>query len=63
MKICSLFARNRTARWPESDSDVDVPLIVRWPKNFRAPPQYQPGTENGDVIAIHAAFRKASRPR
>jgi arylsulfatase A-like enzyme len=34
------------------DSGLHVPLIVRWPKNFRAPPQYQPGGVNEQVISL-----------
>jgi arylsulfatase A-like enzyme len=34
------------------DSGLHVPMIVRWPKNFPAPPQYKPGTVNDDVISL-----------
>ncbi len=34
------------------DTGLHVPLIVRWPKNFPAPRQVQPGTENGAVISL-----------
>lgn len=33
------------------DSGLQVPMIVRWPKNF-PPPQYKPGTVNDDVISL-----------
>ncbi len=34
------------------DTGLHVPMIVRWPKNFPAPPQIRPGTENGQVISL-----------
>jgi arylsulfatase A-like enzyme len=34
------------------DSGLRVPLIIRWPKNFPAPPQYKPGTVNEQVISL-----------
>jgi arylsulfatase A-like enzyme len=34
------------------DTGIHVPLIVHWPKNFTAPPQFKPGTEKGDVISL-----------
>jgi len=34
------------------DSGLRVPLIVRWPKNHPAPPQYRPGTVNRQVISL-----------
>ncbi len=34
------------------DSGLRVPMIIRWPKNFPAPPQIKPGTVNGDVISL-----------
>ncbi len=34
------------------DSGLHVPMIIRWPKNFPAPPQYQTGTVNDQVISL-----------
>ncbi|MBI5775402.1 MAG: sulfatase [Verrucomicrobia bacterium] len=34
------------------DSGLHVPMIVRWPKNFPAPPQIRPGAVNHDVISL-----------
>jgi arylsulfatase A-like enzyme len=34
------------------DSGLHVPMIIHWPKNFPAPPQYQPGSVNDDVISL-----------
>ena len=34
------------------DTGLHVPLIVRWPMNFPAPPQIRPGGENSDVISL-----------
>ncbi|MFV1965221.1 MAG: sulfatase [Pirellulaceae bacterium] len=34
------------------DTGLHVPLIISWPKNFPAPPQYRAGTVNGDVISL-----------
>lgn len=34
------------------DSGLHVPMIIRWPKNFEAPPQITPGTVNDDVISV-----------
>lgn len=34
------------------DSGLHVPLIIRWPKNYPAPPQVDPGTVNDDVISL-----------
>jgi arylsulfatase A-like enzyme len=34
------------------DSGLRVPLIVRWPKNFPAPPQCAPGMVNDEVISL-----------
>jgi arylsulfatase A-like enzyme len=31
---------------------LHVPLIVYWPKNFPAPPQYRPGSVNDQVISL-----------
>ncbi len=34
------------------DSGLHVPMIVHWPKDYPAPPQYRPGTVNGQVISL-----------
>jgi arylsulfatase A-like enzyme len=34
------------------DTGLHVPMIVHWPKNFPAPPQYQPGTASDQVISL-----------
>jgi arylsulfatase A-like enzyme len=34
------------------DSGLHVPLLVRWPRNFPAPPHYQPGTTSDQVISL-----------
>lgn len=34
------------------DTGLHVPMIVHWPKNFPAPPQYKPGSVNGQVISL-----------
>jgi len=34
------------------DTGLHVPMIVRWPKGFPAPPQYQPGAVNDQVISL-----------
>lgn len=34
------------------DSGLHVPMIVRWSKNFPAPPQIKPGSVNGQVISV-----------
>jgi N-sulfoglucosamine sulfohydrolase len=34
------------------DSGLHVPLIIRWPKNFPAPPPIQPGTVIEDVVSL-----------
>jgi N-sulfoglucosamine sulfohydrolase len=34
------------------DSGLRVPMIVRWPRNYPAPPQLEPGTVNHDVISL-----------
>jgi N-sulfoglucosamine sulfohydrolase len=34
------------------DCGIRVPLIIRWPKNFPAPPQYKPGTVSDQVISL-----------
>jgi len=34
------------------DSGLHVPLIIRWPKNFPAPPQVSPGAVHGQVISL-----------
>ena len=33
------------------DSGLHVPLVIRWPKNFPAPPQYRPGSVSDQLIA------------
>jgi arylsulfatase A-like enzyme len=50
------------------DSGLRVPMILKWPKNFPAPPQYRPGTVNDqlisllDVTATTLAFAGVPRP-
>ena len=34
------------------DTGLRVPLIIRWAKNFQAPPGYLPGTVNEEVISL-----------
>jgi len=34
------------------DSGLRVPMILHWPKNYPAPPQYQPGTVDDQVISL-----------
>ncbi len=34
------------------DSGLRVPMIIRWPKNHPAPPQFRPGTVNNQVISL-----------
>jgi len=34
------------------DSGDRVPLVVRWPKNFPAPPQYKVGSVNEQIISL-----------
>lgn len=34
------------------DNGLRVPLIIRWPKNFPAPSQFQPGSVNDQVISL-----------
>jgi N-sulfoglucosamine sulfohydrolase len=34
------------------DSGLHVPMIIKWPKNFPAPPQFKPGTVNDQVISL-----------
>lgn len=34
------------------DSGLHVPMIVRWPRNFPAPPQVRPGTVNEAVVSV-----------
>ena len=34
------------------DSGLRVPLIVKWPKNFPAPPQYRPGTVDERIVSL-----------
>jgi N-sulfoglucosamine sulfohydrolase len=34
------------------DSGLRVPMIIRWPKNFPAPPQCQPGAVIDDMVSL-----------
>jgi arylsulfatase A-like enzyme len=34
------------------DSGLHVPLLIRWPRHFPAPPQYHPGTTSDQVISL-----------
>jgi arylsulfatase A-like enzyme len=34
------------------DSGLHVPMIIKWPKNFPAPPQVKPGAVNDQVISL-----------
>jgi arylsulfatase A-like enzyme len=34
------------------DSGLHVPLLIRWPRHFPAPPQYHPGTMSDQVISL-----------
>ncbi len=34
------------------DSGLHVPMIIRWPKHFPAPPPYRPGTANDQLISL-----------
>ena len=34
------------------DSGLHVPMVIRWPKSVPAPPQFEPGTVNDDVISL-----------
>lgn len=34
------------------DTGLHVPMIVHWPKNFPAPPQYKAGSTNSNVISL-----------
>jgi arylsulfatase A-like enzyme len=34
------------------DSGLHVPLIIRWPKNFPAPPQYRAGTVDDEIVSL-----------
>ncbi|MEQ1861918.1 MAG: sulfatase [Chthoniobacteraceae bacterium] len=34
------------------DSGLHVPMIVRWPKNFPAPPKIKPGVVNEQVVSV-----------
>jgi arylsulfatase A-like enzyme len=34
------------------DSGLRVPLIIRWPKNFPAPPQCAPGAVNDELVSL-----------
>lgn len=40
----------RGKQWPY-DSGLNVPMIIRWPKNFPAPNGFKPGTVNERIIA------------
>jgi N-sulfoglucosamine sulfohydrolase len=50
------------------DTGLRVPLILKWPKNFPAPPQYRPGKVSDqiisliDVTATTLAFAGVERP-
>lgn len=50
------------------ESGLHVPLIIRWPKDFPAPPQFKPGTVNTqlieaiDLAATTLALAGAERP-
>lgn len=35
-----------------TDAGLHVPMIIRWPKNYPAPPQYKPGTLNEQVVSL-----------
>src|SRR5205823_6515730 len=54
--VVAFFADNgrleaRGIHWC-TDSGLHVPLIIRWPKNYPAPPQYRPGTVSDRVVSI-----------
>ncbi len=34
------------------DSGLHVPMIIRWPKNYPAPPGIQPGTTSDQIISV-----------
>jgi arylsulfatase A-like enzyme len=34
------------------DSGLHVPLLIRWPKNHPAPPQYRPGAVSDQVVSL-----------
>lgn len=34
------------------DSGLHVPMILKWPKDYVAPPQFQPGSVNNQVISL-----------
>ena len=34
------------------DSGLHVPMILKWPKDYAAPPQFQPGSVNRQVISL-----------
>ena len=34
------------------DTGLHVPMIIHFPQGLEAPPQYEPGTENGQVISL-----------
>lgn len=35
-----------------TDAGLHVPMIIRWPKNYPAPPQFKPGSVNEDVVSL-----------
>jgi N-sulfoglucosamine sulfohydrolase len=35
-----------------TDTGLHVPLIIRWPKNYPAPPQIKPGAANDRIISL-----------
>lgn len=41
----------RGIHWPY-DSGLRVPMIIRWPKNFPAPSQFEPGAVIEDMISL-----------
>jgi arylsulfatase A-like enzyme len=34
------------------DTGLRVPMIIHWPKNYKAPAGYSPGTVNGEIISL-----------
>ncbi len=34
------------------DSGLHVPMVIRWPKNYPAPPQYEPGKVSDELISL-----------
>ena len=43
---------SRAASTGATTAALRVPMIIRWPKNFPAPPQYKAGTVNEQVISL-----------